>query len=595
MVPFASAAALPLLLSWQHPGDSTLVRYGAFPALLALLVLLLRRARLPSLGPIERVLASRWTVVAIGFLTAAAFGYEWGSLRRLPMIHDEAAYLLQARLFAHGMWTDSAPIPEFFEQPHVLVSPRLASKYPPGHSLLLAPGIWFDRPGLVPIVLLGVTGALLYALGRRAIGPWVGLFAWLLWIGLVGSTTAFRPSYFSEITTGALWLAAWWALLRWRGERRARYLLLVAACVGWAAITRPLTALALAVPIGVVVLILAWRRRAWRQLLAACALGIAILAIVPLWSARTTGDWRVTPIMLYTDQYMPFDVIGFGLRDRKPLRAVPPEIACFADMYGGSHRYHLAGTIPGSARARAKELVKDVFADRRRGLIVFAALGVLASPVELGIALGTCALLVLAYTTYAHEPGWTLYYLETQPTLVLLAAAGVWLVVSTVGRWWGRAPAGDPAGRTRARDAGTHLAAWCFVALLVLGLRPTWAEVGRVRHGKSIGDLPHRLFRQAVDSLPSARNIVFVHYAPGEGCQQNLVQNEPPLATARTWIVNDRGADDVRLLRAAPARSPYVFDARSGTMSSLPLQAGSMPASGDDTVRAGRLEGRGTP
>jgi len=72
-----------------------------------------------------------------------------------------------------------------------------------------------------------------------------------------------------------------------------------------------------------------------------------------------------------------------------------------------------------------------------------------------------------------------------------------------------------------------------------------------------------------VDSLPGARKIVFVRYAPGEGCQQNLIQNYPPMSTAQTWIVNDRGADDVRLLREAPDRTPYLFDARTRTMEPL--------------------------
>ena len=91
-----------------------------------------------------------------------------------------------------------------------------------------------------------------------------------------------------------------------------------------------------------------------------------------------------------------------------------------------------------------------------------------------------------------------------------------------------------------------------------------------VSHFKSIGDLPHRLFHQAVDSLSGARKIVFVCYATGEGCQQNLIQNSPPLATAQTWIVNDRGVDDERLLRAAPDRIPYLFDFATKTMQPLP-------------------------
>lgn len=128
-------------LTWQNPGDSWIVRYLAVPVLIGIVPFALARAPIPDLRRIERTLASRWTVLAIGVVTALTFGYEWGSLRQLPLVHDEAAYVLQARLFAAGKWTDSAPIPEFFEQPHVLVTPHLAEKYGPGNALLLVPGI----------------------------------------------------------------------------------------------------------------------------------------------------------------------------------------------------------------------------------------------------------------------------------------------------------------------------------------------------------------------------------------------------------------------------------------------------------------------
>jgi len=526
------------------------------------LALVLLRERLPSLRRVEQELSRRWIVLAIGVISALTFSYEWGTLHELPLVHDEAAYLLQARLFAAGKWSDSAPIPEFFEQPHVLVAPRYAAKYPPGNSLALAPGIWFDRPGLMPVVILGIAGALTFALGRRVVNAWVGLIAWMIWLGLESTTTTFRPSYFPELLTGTLWLAAWWALLRWRDKGRVGYLLLVAACVGCMAITRPLTALAFAIPLGVAVLVLVWRRRAWAQLASAFGVGVAFLAVLPLWSARTTGSWRVTPLMLYTNQYMPYDVPGFGLRDLPALREPSPEIACFARLYGNGHRWYAPSAIPRSFYDSARAAAHDFFTDRRRGLILFALVGILASPVEFGLALATSALLLLAYTTYAHDPGWTVYYLETQPVCALLAAAGMWIVVAAIGRRWGRSLEGDP---------GRQLAAWCLLVLAVLLIRPTHDGAVMVRHRKTIGDLPHRQFRTAVDSLPGARKIVFVRYAPGEGCQQNLIENDPPLATAQTWIVNDRGADDLRLLRVAPDRFPYLFDAKTRTMQPLPL------------------------
>jgi hypothetical protein len=276
----------------------------------------------------------------------------------------------------------------------------------------------------------------------------------------------------------------------------------------------------------------------------------------------------VSPLLLYNEQYMPYEVLGFGRRVKPPAREAAPEIACFEASYGALHRGHVVAAIPGDLYARTHETIKAFFADRRRGLIAFAALGILASPAELGFMLATCVVLLLSYTFYAHNADWTVYYLETQPACALLAAAGMWVALAAIGRRWGRTPQADSS-----RPPGTHLAAWCMLALAILVIPATRDGVEMIRHGRSIGDLPHRLFRRAVDSLPGDRKIVFVRYAPGEGCQQNLIQNNPPLASARSWIVNDRGADDIRLLRAAPDRIPYLFDAQKWTMQPLSLSA----------------------
>ena len=117
----------------------------------ALLVLLLaallgRFITPPSLsGAATRVLNARWFPVFIGLLTAVFMAWLWGGLDQVAVVHDEAAYLLQARIYAGGHWTaPGLPLPEFFEQYHVFVTPILTPKYPPGHALILVPGIWFE-------------------------------------------------------------------------------------------------------------------------------------------------------------------------------------------------------------------------------------------------------------------------------------------------------------------------------------------------------------------------------------------------------------------------------------------------------------------
>src|SRR6266566_2947042 len=126
---------------------------------------------------------SRFTPLAVAFATMLVIWYVWGSLHQVPIVHDEASYLLQAETFARGRWTmPSPPLPAFFEQFHVFVTPTFASKYPPGHGMLLVPGIWLGIPGLIPLVLNGLAAALLFVLVRRVTNGWIALLTFVLWL-----------------------------------------------------------------------------------------------------------------------------------------------------------------------------------------------------------------------------------------------------------------------------------------------------------------------------------------------------------------------------------------------------------------------------
>ena len=200
----------------------------------------------------------------VGLACALAIGYVWGSFAPVPVYHDEAAYLLQAQLFAHGQAAGAPPpLPKFFEQFHVLVSPGLAPKYPPGFALAMVPGIWLGLPVLMPLILSGVTGAFLFHLSRKAVGGPVALLA-TIDMDLAPGNLLLHAGYFSQTLTSALWLIGWWGLLSWRERRRTSHLVLLGVIVGWMAIARPITALLYAIPLGAVVLRDVIVQRAWR-------------------------------------------------------------------------------------------------------------------------------------------------------------------------------------------------------------------------------------------------------------------------------------------------------------------------------------------
>src|SRR2546429_6030663 len=110
-------------------------------------------------------LCSVLLLVAGACLAMQLFGSgEWGPQ---PSTEDEFVYLFQAKTLAAGHLTYPAPpVPEFFEAAHILVVPRFAAKYLPGHAAVLAVFELLGAAWLAPCLLLGATAALLFVAGR---------------------------------------------------------------------------------------------------------------------------------------------------------------------------------------------------------------------------------------------------------------------------------------------------------------------------------------------------------------------------------------------------------------------------------------------
>ena len=505
---------------------------------------------------------SRVAPIAAAIVTMVVVWYEWGStLHQIPIVHDEASYLLQAQTFALGRWAmPSPPLPEFFEQFHVFVTPAFASKYPPGHGLLMVPGIWLGAPGLVPVLLSGLAAALVFILVRRVTNGWIALLTFMLWLPMRANLW-FRPSYFSENTTSVLWLLGWWALVEWCDSGRERWLALIAGCIAWMAITRPLTAVAFAPPIAAVVLWRVARGRAWRSLVRPAALAALIVAVIPVWSAKTTGNWRETPYGLYSKMYFPFDVIGFGLDSTPPTRALPPDMQNFIKAFGPTHADHTIAHLPRILYERWQVMFDDAFSGLRIGLALFALVGLATLSAYGWFAVGGSLLLTLCYLAFAHPAGWDVYYLEILAIFPFLAANGIWAAWLALGK------------RAKARETEVGLvpahAAFAGALLVLLLVVPARADIVRVQRELK----RHRAFQsgfaarvQALDASPS---IVFIRYIPNHNLNVSLIANRADLASARTWLVYDRGADDAKLAALAPNRVPYLYDEASGTLSRL--------------------------
>jgi hypothetical protein len=435
------------------------------------------------------------------------------------------------------------------------VTPRLASKYPPGHSLLLVPGIWLGVPGLVPFLLNALSGALLFALARRLRDGATALVAWTVWITSAGAL-GWLATYYSETTTTALWLAGWWLLLRWREERRPGLFYALAALVAWGGITRPLTMLAFLAPVAVVILARTVREGRWRELALGAAVGLAVCAVIPLWSARTLGDWRTPPYREYSRVYFPFDRPGLGPDPTPPLRDLPPDMRAYRAENHGYRAAHVGATLPRAWTERVRHTLRGVFrsywyagrVDGRMLLAAAALVGVAAAPAPLWLALGTGVLLTFAYLGFYHKPQWSLYYVETLPALAVLAAVGV------------RALAGAYARRAAGGPAAAAAPALLMTAAALAIAVDAAPDVRLVRRMHATRTAYQREFAAKLEGIPEPRATVFVRYAPDHVYHNSLINNAPDWRAARVWVARDRGPDNLRLLAVDPARAAYLYD-----------------------------------
>ena len=497
-----------------------------------------------------------------GLVTALAVAAVAGGLDMPGAYHDERAYLVQARLLAGFTWAAPAPpVPSAWEMVHVFVAPALFAKYPPGFAPLLVPGVWLGAEGLGPVVLAGLAAALLFALVRRVADPWTALLAWALWTS-APTTLRWQATYLSETATAPLWLGALLLLHRWVTEERAWQLATLVALVAWIGIARPVTGLALALPIGAVLARVAWRRRrlaGWRT---ACLAGGAACALVPYWTWRTTGGLREVPYVAYSRVYFPFDLPGFTRDASPPKRPLPPDYEALADEARRLYRDHVPARALANARERAITVARASLDPRRAlPLLLLVPLGALAAGAAVtGVLLASAALQLGAYLLMPHDRAWTVYYLELAPVLPALAALGA----RQLAAWLRRAVGGD-ARRSLPGVASLAVA----TTLVVLWRFP--AECGRLAASRRVMTARPARLRTLVAALPDPRVVVFVRRAPAASPHFAVHDILGAPATTPTWIVRDVGpAGNAALLAAAGGRRPYVLDETTMTLRAGP-------------------------
>ena len=518
----------------------------------AALVVVARRSRTWTLAATLPAawLASRWAPVVAGALTVIIVRGVWGSFDEPGVIHDERAYLLQASIFAQGQWTAaSPPLPAFFEQMHVFVEPAVFAKYPPGHALLLAIGVWLGLPGLMPALLTGVAGALIFWIARRLANEWVAFITWWLWT-TAWANLYWAASYFSETTSTAMWWLAVYATIRWLDSKKTVFLVVVAAALALGVEARPLTIAALAMPLAfIIVRGLAGTGSVARTLALPAIVGVAILILGPVWNQQTLGDWRLNPYSYYSQAYFPFDKPGFGVDPTPPLRELPPELAAVGEWSREVHEAYVPAALPAALVKRFLSLLFWVVDGWRLvlGTLILAAM-LHGSWLE-RVGLVAIGMLLVAYLSFAHPPMWTVYYVEVLPILYFLAARQMGRLFHTFGG--------------SGRDDGVVWpapvkAAAAVTALLLVPLGVS--DVVRVRSAVDQRNAFHRRAQSVIDASTPARSIVFVRYSADHNPHLGLTGYSSDPHSAGRWVVFDRGERNHDLLSSAPGVPAFLLD-----------------------------------
>ena len=345
-------------------------------------------------------------------------------------------------------------------------------------------------------------------------------------------------------------------------DRRARWMMLLAVAIAWEGITRPLTALALALPIGGVVAADIYRSRRYRELAAGVVAGLAVCALIPIQNAAVMGRWDLMPMVAYSKIYTPYERLGFGLTTTHPLVAPTPERKAYGNEYRPYFAQHTVDLLPQLLESRVTSFMVD--SAGRWGavsLTLLVIIGLLGNGAPIALAGLNLAALLLAYLWYGHPPQWTVYYLEGHLVIAAAAALGARRVLEWIAKGVPRLRGSTEEHRARWRSAAV-----CAVAVWALLDLPFNAQVART--GRAIAAQPNESMRQILGHLPP-RSILFIRYRADHVYHNDLIDNPDDLDAARTWRALDLGPHNADLLRLAPDRTPFLFDEGNWTVTPL--------------------------
>ena len=257
----------------------------------------------------------------VGFIASAVITQR--VFEGIPHIEDEVAYVWQARLLDEGHLTIPSPQDSrSFLVPFVVdYQGERFGKYPPGWPAMLAIAIPLGLRSWINPFLAGLGVWLTYLLGKKIFSETVGLLA----AGLTVCSAFFLMSSgsllshpFGLVLSAVFclgWLESFWRVGDPAGTHKNLhfiwiYTLVAALALGLLILTRPFTAMAVALPFGVHGLYVLIRsdQRTRVRLVVFGLIAVLFVGLYLLWQYSLTGNALLNPYTLW----WPYDQIGFG-------------------------------------------------------------------------------------------------------------------------------------------------------------------------------------------------------------------------------------------------------------------------------------------
>ena len=266
---------------------------------------------------------SRYDTFALFLVLLAILFSAWVSLsiyEGLAQLEDEYAYLWQARLTVQGdLKIPSPPQAHEFVIPFVIDhNEERFGKYPLGWPIVLSFGEHLGLTRLVNSFLAGLAIWLTYRLGQKLLGNKVGLLAAFLtlisplFLTYTGSILSHTWGLVLSLVFAISWLDVTDASIDFKKDRTSIWLptLTAGLSLGTLILSRPWTALGVAIPFGVHGIIQLWRGIpiVKRKILAVGIITLMIGGIHLIWQFALTGDFMQNPYLLWWS----YDKIGFG-------------------------------------------------------------------------------------------------------------------------------------------------------------------------------------------------------------------------------------------------------------------------------------------